>query len=244
MNPTCAEEALKIRIRDINPHIVCSLCAGYFIDATTITECLHTFCKTCIVKYLQTSKHCPQCNLKVHETHPLFHLRADRTLQDIVYKLVPHLLENEEKRREDFNKSRGVVTPKKPGKKTEIHTPPKLSTIINTPDGHKFAQDEHICLCLERLGPQERSHCGQRVPLRQLEKKFVRCSIRVLISHLKAMLHKKLSVPPDLKFDILCDDEVQAEETSLKQIYLMTWYGKEIPMVLFYRFATDDDKVS
>ena len=28
------------------------------------------------------------------------------------------------------------------------------------------------------------------------------------------------------QFEILCDDEVQAEETSLKQIYLMTWYGK------------------
>ncbi|KAL8604924.1 hypothetical protein ACOMHN_028552 [Nucella lapillus] len=244
MNPAFVEEPLKIRIRDINPHIVCSLCAGYFIDATTITECLHTFCKTCIVKYLQSSKHCPQCNLKVHETHPLFHLRADRTLQDIVYKLVPHLLDNEEKRREDFNKSRGVVTPKKPGKKAEVHSPPKLSTIINTPDGHKFAYDEQICLCLERLCPQELSHSGQRLQLRQLEKKFVRCSIRVLISHLQAMLYKKLAVPPNLKLEILCDNEVQAEETSLKQIYLMTWYGKETPLVLFYRFATDKDSIT
>ena len=33
---------LKIKIQLINPHIVCSMCAGYFIDATTITECLHT----------------------------------------------------------------------------------------------------------------------------------------------------------------------------------------------------------
>ena len=31
-----------IKIRDLNPHVVCSLCAGYFVDATTITECLHT----------------------------------------------------------------------------------------------------------------------------------------------------------------------------------------------------------
>lgn len=239
MNPY-TEESLHIRIRDINPHIVCSLCAGYFIDATTITECLHTFCKSCIVKYLQTSKHCPQCNLKVHETHPLFHLRADRIMQDIVYKLVPHLFENEEKRREDFNKSRGVVTPVKSGKKAEVHTPPKLSTVINTPDGHKYHHDEQICLCLEPLRHQERDYCGQRLSLRQLEKKFVRCSIRVLISHLKAMLHRKLAVPPEIKFDIFCEDEVQAEETSLKQIYLMTWYGKETPMVLYYQFTTDD----
>lgn len=35
---------MKIKIKDLNEHIVCYLCAGYFIDATTITECLHT-CK-------------------------------------------------------------------------------------------------------------------------------------------------------------------------------------------------------
>ena len=29
---------------DINQHVTCKLCAGYLIDATTITECLHT-CK-------------------------------------------------------------------------------------------------------------------------------------------------------------------------------------------------------
>ena len=35
-------------IRDLNPHVVCSLCTGYFVDATTITECLHTCkCESC-----------------------------------------------------------------------------------------------------------------------------------------------------------------------------------------------------
>lgn len=29
-------------MKELNEHIVCFLCAGYFIDATTITECLHT----------------------------------------------------------------------------------------------------------------------------------------------------------------------------------------------------------
>lgn len=37
----CQEE-VKLKIKDLNEHIVCYLCAGYFIDATTITECLHT----------------------------------------------------------------------------------------------------------------------------------------------------------------------------------------------------------
>ena len=32
----------KLKISDLNPHIMCVLCGGYFIDATTIIECLHS----------------------------------------------------------------------------------------------------------------------------------------------------------------------------------------------------------
>ncbi|KAG2466799.1 DGKQ kinase, partial [Polypterus senegalus] len=33
----------KIKLWDINAHITCRLCEGYLIDATTVTECLHTY---------------------------------------------------------------------------------------------------------------------------------------------------------------------------------------------------------
>jgi len=47
------------------------------------------------VKYLQSSKCCPQCGLKIHETQPLLNLKSDRVMQDIVFKLVPGLYESE-----------------------------------------------------------------------------------------------------------------------------------------------------
>uniref|UniRef100_A0A8C4X595 Bmi1 polycomb ring finger oncogene 1a n=1 Tax=Erpetoichthys calabaricus TaxID=27687 RepID=A0A8C4X595_ERPCA len=92
----------RIKITELNPHLMCVLCGGYFIDATTIIECLHSFCKTCIVGYLETSKYCPICDVQVHKTRPLHNIRSDKTLQDIVYKLVPGLFKNEMKRRRDF----------------------------------------------------------------------------------------------------------------------------------------------
>jgi len=52
-------------------------------------------CKSCIVKYLQSSKCCPQCGLKIHETQPLLNLKSDRVMQDIVFKLVPGLYESQ-----------------------------------------------------------------------------------------------------------------------------------------------------
>lgn len=230
------DDIIKITIQDINEHVVCSLCHGYFIDATTITECLHTFCKSCIVKYLMSCKHCPVCKLKVHETHPLFLLRPDRTLQDVVYKLIPNLFESEELRREEFNKSRGMAIDKKPGKRTEQPLATKLSSVINNPDGHLYKNDEQICLCLERYKSQKIMHRGKVLALRPLDRKFLRCSIRVLVSHLKAMLYKKLLIPLDVQVEVICDREVLSDEVSMKQIFLMNWFGKETPMILYYRF--------
>ena len=34
----------KLKLLDLNPHLMCVLCGGYYIDATTIVECLHS-CK-------------------------------------------------------------------------------------------------------------------------------------------------------------------------------------------------------
>ncbi len=36
------KQKTKIHLTDVNEFITCVLCKGYLIDATTITECLHT----------------------------------------------------------------------------------------------------------------------------------------------------------------------------------------------------------
>ncbi|GFY42343.1 polycomb complex protein BMI-1 [Trichonephila inaurata madagascariensis] len=92
----------RLKITDLNPHLSCILCGGYFIDATTITECVHSFCRACIVRYLETSKYCPVCEVQVHKSRPLHYIRSDKTLQDIVYKLVPGLFHNEMKKRREL----------------------------------------------------------------------------------------------------------------------------------------------
>lgn len=69
-------------------------CVGFPGDLSIFMSPL-TVCKSCIVKYLQTSKYCPMCNIKIHETQPLLNLKLDRVMQDIVYKLVPGLQDSE-----------------------------------------------------------------------------------------------------------------------------------------------------
>ncbi|KAG7237979.1 hypothetical protein INR49_031495 [Caranx melampygus] len=95
----------KIKLCHINAHITCRLCEGYLIDATTVTECLHTFCRSCLVKYLEENNTCPTCRIVIHQSHPLHH---DRTMQDIVYKLVPGLQEAEIKKQREFYQKLGM----------------------------------------------------------------------------------------------------------------------------------------
>lgn len=40
----------KIKLKEVNLHLTCYLCKGYFIDATTISECLHS-CKYMPIRY-------------------------------------------------------------------------------------------------------------------------------------------------------------------------------------------------
>jgi len=91
-------------LRDLNSHITCSICQGYLINATTVIDCLHTFCKTCIVKHLDDNNSCPQCNSPIHHSHPKDYIRLDRTLQQIVYKVVPGLFEKVTKEQGEYEK--------------------------------------------------------------------------------------------------------------------------------------------
>lgn len=134
----------RIKLSTLNSHITCGICEGYFIDATTVTECLHTckycvpcsqlksrrtatpirwklvrnfrpsnlfdthfvhnsVCKSCLVKHLEENNTCPACDMVIHQSHPLQYISFDRTMQDIVYKLVPNLQEG--------NSTRSVTKP-------------------------------------------------------------------------------------------------------------------------------------
>lgn len=89
-----------IKLSELDEFISCPICHGYLIDATTVNECLHTFCKTCIIKHIHNNNNeCPKCQTVIHERRPLDYILYDRSKQDIVYKLVPQLYISEMKRK-------------------------------------------------------------------------------------------------------------------------------------------------
>ncbi|XP_063810241.1 polycomb group RING finger protein 1 isoform X2 [Pseudophryne corroboree] len=229
-------EVVKVKIKELNEHIVCYLCAGYFIDATTITECLHTFCKSCIVKYLQTSKYCPLCNIKIHETQPLLNLKLDRVMQDIVYKLVPRLQENEDSRIREFYQSRGL---ERVLQTSTVEDPVvdvsrlSLSLAVSQSTSHYYRNDEHVCLCLEKLGAGKDKKKFILQADVSLQQKYVRCSVRSEVRHLRRVLCHRLGAPfPQVQ--LLFDNKTLPDNMTMKQLWLSHWYGKPAPLVLSY----------
>ncbi|NWW47045.1 PCGF1 protein, partial [Pedionomus torquatus] len=221
-------------MKELNEHIVCCLCAGYFIDATTITECLHTFCKSCIVKYLQTSKYCPMCNTKIHETQPLLNLKLDRVMQDIVYKLVPGLQESESSHGSQVvpwcQQGRGELTPAPPHISPDTVGGDPMGLPYSTFDhsrAHYFRYDEHVSLCLEK---QSSSKDKSKAVLQQ---KYVRCSVRAQIRHLRRVLCHRLGLPLQ-HVQILFNNEALPDHMTMKQLWLSRWFGKPAPLLLHY----------
>ncbi|XP_077591871.1 uncharacterized protein LOC144209441 [Stigmatopora nigra] len=220
----------RIKITELNPHLMCVLCGGYFIDATTIIECLHSFCKMCIVRYLETSKYCPICDVQVHKTKPLLNIRSDKTLQDIVYKLVPGLFKNEMKRRRDFyaehpveasngsNEDRGEVADE---------------------DKRIITDDEIISLSIEFFDSSARLAIGlgekhsRKDPM--ANKRYLQCPAAMTIMHLRKFLRSKMDIPNTYQVEVMYEDEPLKDYYTLMDIaYIYTW-RRTGPLPLQYR---------
>ena len=64
-----------------------------------------------MVKHLENSNEsfqCPDCRQQIHETNPWEYLREDKTLEEIIFKLIPGLLEKERQNIVDFYYSKGT----------------------------------------------------------------------------------------------------------------------------------------
>ncbi|XP_059803234.1 polycomb group RING finger protein 6 isoform X4 [Hypanus sabinus] len=208
----------SICLADVNPYILCPICGGYFIDATTITECLHTFCKSCIVKHFDNSNRCPKCNIIVHQTQPLYNIRLDRKLQDIVYKLVPNLESSEKRRLHEFYRERGLEVPKPvvqvPGnsKVRRIRSLSKKLSLCVAPPGDPLPHLD-ICLVLEFIGAD--LGIGEYKPL---QKKYVRVSEEATIRHVEKFIRMKLELDPIYRVDIICGNKILEHHQTLRHI--------------------------
>lgn len=176
----------RAKLVNIQEWFCCKLCAGYLIDATTITECMHSFCRSCIVRFLETESTCPICEKPVHKTKPLEGLRADKTLQDIVYKLVPGLFKKEmTARRAYYAKSAADDTA----------VGEQRGDVTGLP---YYDKTDKISLSLEYgLGENQVPNGSNGLNGSQAKRRFLRCDAGMPVALLKEFVLKKYALIGD-----------------------------------------------
>ena len=225
---------ITFQTRILNPHLVCTLCMGYFNDACTIIECLHTFCRACIMRHFKESQQvCPTCDSNLG-TNPRDLVRTDRTLQSIVDKVFPQFA------------AQTTAAAKRPASPAMAAgggggRAPKASrpspAVVQQPPPEEVAAEE-ISFSLQEVGVKP-SSAGVR-----LEKPYLRTSARLTVAHLKKYLAKKMG--PDsgvgpTAIQIMCRDEPLPLEISLDQITRTRWRDSSEDLVLTYRILDADD---
>ncbi|KAK1313959.1 E3 ubiquitin protein ligase DRIP2 [Acorus calamus] len=86
-----AGRVVRVKREVLSSCMTCPLCEKLLKDATTISKCLHTFCRKCIYDKLNDEDEpdcCPICKIDLG-CAPLEKLRPDHSLQDIRAKIFP-----------------------------------------------------------------------------------------------------------------------------------------------------------
>lgn len=211
MFPYTMSKARKLPLSSLNDYLTCKLCRGYYIDATTIIECLHSFCRSCIVKYLEKNKYCPICDVQVHKTKPLINIRQDKILQSCVYKLVPRLFQNEMLRRKSFYASH-------PEEKKNLD----VEELGEANYQHILAPDENICVALNYKDSP-------------LTPRYLQCSAAVSIFHLQKLIRSKYDLSFSHRIDIFHEDDVLKSYLTLIDVAYGSLWRRKGPLELTYR---------
>jgi hypothetical protein len=235
----------KLNLDLINEHLTCRLCSGYLIDAWTINECLHSFCRPCIFSYFNDNDEnttCPVCSTVPHPANPLLGLTKDCWLQQIVYKLVPSLFKREMCQRRMYYDSN-------PDKKLKL-----IEQFTKTHSSKMGCREEELGELSERCLFQQKNKLNNKEnlyitleynenDLKDLLSKshlyFIECSSNMPINILKQYLKKVLPLSKRTRYqiDILYDQKILLDNLTLNHIY--SWKPnqseKHKQLHLFYR---------
>ncbi|KAJ8317341.1 hypothetical protein KUTeg_005245 [Tegillarca granosa] len=190
-SPSRRKEPIILNICDLNAYITCALCGGYLYEASTITECMHTFCKTCLVRHAEKNLTCPTCDTIMHPTDPFVHIRHDSTIQDIEQRREKEFYEEHER------KTGEVIIPKLQLPPPPPATPPPRPMPIMPPQmkrnrgrGVMHYNSQFVSLLLEFSGEFE----GYRDDAMELdlEKRFVRVTNKATVGNVANFIKKKL----------------------------------------------------
>lgn len=204
----------RIPLKNLNPLLTCTICTGYLVDATTIVECLHSFCRSCIIRHLELSYDCPKCNTEIHKTKPFEYIRSDPSLQEVVYKLVPDLYQKEVLRKSSWGTKRNGIK-----------------------DGEDREENTRILVTLKYFrGTSRMERIKTERVLIMFPTRYLCCQQEMPIRVLKKFVQYKFDISTDLfTIEIWRGDEILLNDLTLKQlVQIYGLFRERKPLELHY----------
>ena len=244
--PMLTGGTIDMPLGPVSARLSCPLCHGYFREPYTIAECLHTFCKRCLLlTFTKGSKDCPTCHVNL-APDPYRECLADRTLESIVDKLFPELKGADEEAEKEFYEKRSIKLKRQfreaaspddedeGGEEGTRSAKRRKSQQAESVSPTQPKRDEMNF----RLLPDDTVDADHRLP--RLDMTSIRASDHLKISQIKKYLMMKLHLAdrrgiPASAIEICCNGGTVGDELSLTFIERTRWMQAGKEMVLIYR---------
>ncbi|CEM25057.1 unnamed protein product [Vitrella brassicaformis CCMP3155] len=242
---------VEFRVRVLADLLTCRMCGGFFKDAMTVKECLHTFCKSCIYGYLSKQdlrKKCycpyPDCGEDLG-AQPFDAVESDRTLQNLVDKLFPEFAEREKKEREGLYRFCGLdhLLEDSPGvpEQNGLSAPAPKEKI----GGGEATEELHKMLVKGRYREVLQSDLTFMLlpkddSLGPLSRPYLRTNSQMTVGHLMKYLVKKMNLHDTSEVQIMCEKQVCARSHTLEFLNKTRRMDRDKYMVLHYRRMAKD----
>uniref|UniRef100_F1KYK1 Polycomb group RING finger protein 2 n=1 Tax=Ascaris suum TaxID=6253 RepID=F1KYK1_ASCSU len=234
-----------MKAADFNENLCCSLCKSYLIDAVTLSECLHSFCRSCLLAHLCHESRCPKCACDLGPELSEAFVRDD-PLQRIVYKMVPDVYWEEMRRRGEFYKRRTISNEEK-----AIMFEKNLLQLSS----ELCASNEMVSLCIEYVspGPSEADEATNTIDGDEMRpttiaeadrvekmvtwfKRYFRCIAATTMGALRKLMEAKLEVCDTYRLlfvDPECNSTLDDCCTLQDVAYMFSW-RRDSPMRILF----------
>jgi len=275
--PITDARMVSLPLAKINPSFTCKLCGGYLRDAHTLRDCLHTFCRACLERYIVNTRrndvvHCPYraetgCTTALIATHPMrTEVRYDRAMQNLIDKLLPQFVAQEEELKKQIEAQFGGGTSEAKRKAAALAAQSKANTASAAAAAsdstaiepvakkakfgdEKFGHDKLMIFELRPYvapagAPPPPASVASLPPLGPLDQPFVKTSAKVTVKHLRKFILERLGLPATgagaVNLDLMCSGEVLGQDHSIEFIWRTRWchLHPNQHLVLTYRYST------
>ena len=222
VQPVTDSREITLTMDQLNRHLACRLCGGYYREATTIIECAHTFCRLCLQRHIEhTNEHrdalCPysKCPARLKTADPLRNeTKFDRALQNLVDKLLPQFAQADEQLRREMQSSAGP----RPGQ-AQAHAARR-----------RRAEPSMGAALLFELTP----HPSSSLP--PLAKPLIKTQATATVRNIRQLLLHQLRLKVDEgELLVYCSDELLAADHSLDFIRRTRWHEPDKHMQIQYK---------